>query len=69
ATFTYTPATDTWTCEWSSTCGASGSSTIRAGERTGKDNGGKDDGLHWELHNTNDGEIEFHWDWGWDEDE
>lgn len=69
ATFTYNTLTDTWTCVWSSTCGASGKSTIRAGERTGKDNGSKDDGLRWELHNTDEGELEFHWDWGWDEEQ
>lgn len=68
ANFTYNSATDTWTCSWSSTCGASGSSTITAGQRTGVDGGSKDDGLRWELHNTDEGEIEFHWDWGWDED-
>ena len=66
--FTYTSATDTWTCSWSSTTGQKAGSAISAGQRTGKTNGSKDDGLRWELHNTDKGEIEFHWDWGWDED-
>ena len=68
ALFEYTRDTDTWTCSWSSTCGASGTSAISTGQRSGKNGGGRDDGNRWELHNTDKGEIEFHWDWGWDED-
>ncbi|MBR6060781.1 MAG: hypothetical protein IKP67_01790, partial [Spirochaetales bacterium] len=48
ANFTYTSATDTWTCSWSSTTGQKAGSAITAGQRTGKDNGSKDDGLRWE---------------------
>ncbi|MCR5725626.1 MAG: InlB B-repeat-containing protein [Treponema sp.] len=67
AVFSYKAATDTWSCSWSSTCGASGSSTIRAGERSGKQpGGGYWDGNRWELHNSKEGEIDFHWDWSWD---
>ena len=66
ATFTYTKDTDSWKCSWTSDCGASGSSVITSGQRSGKENGGYWDGNRWELHNTNEGEIDFHWDWSWD---
>ena len=66
ANFSYTASSDTWTCKWTSTKGADSHSTITAGERTGMMNGTHKDGKRWELHNSTYGEIEFHWDWGWD---
>lgn len=66
AKFTYTKSTDTWNCTWTSEHGASGTSTIKAGQRSGVYNGGYWNGNRWELHNSSEGEIDFHWDWAWD---
>ena len=65
ATFSYSVPSDTWTCSWSAGggdgCGSSGSGSysVTAGK--------KSSGNHWDLHNSDKGEIELHWDWSWDE--
>ena len=68
ADFYYNAATDTWSCSWQDTRGDQKKSTVTAGERTGKINGSHKSGNRWELHNSDEGEIEFHWDWGWDDE-
>ena len=67
AEFYYNAATDTWSCSWTDTRADQNKSTVTAGERTGKINGSYKSGNRWELHNSDEGEIEFHWDWGWDD--
>ena len=65
STFKYKSSSDTWSCEWSASGGdgsgssGSGSYLLKAGERSA--------GNKWELHNSSKGEIDLHWDWGWDE--
>ncbi len=71
AVFKYSSSSDDiWTCEYAplvywtlrdaglNYSSAFSTSTIKSGERT--------NGLSWELHNEDVGEVELVWDWGWE---
>ncbi|MBP5442212.1 MAG: hypothetical protein J6Y60_03140, partial [Treponema sp.] len=62
-----------WKCTWSASGNgvyetSTSSSTITAGlAHSSNPTKSSDSGNVWKLYNRDEGEIEMHWDWSWDE--